>query len=57
MSQSWMQGYNSDVEYTSGYYREQEPSYINLCAIMHGIEPVSIDKSFTYPLSYGTAKI
>lgn len=48
MSQSWMQGYTSDVEYTSGYYREQEPAFINLCAIMHGVEPVSIDKSFTY---------
>jgi len=34
MSQSWMQGYTSDIEYTAGYYREQEPAFINLSAIM-----------------------
>ena len=48
MTPSWMQGYTSDIEYTSGYYRDQEPKLLNLSAIMHGIEPIDIDKSFTY---------
>ena len=48
MSQTWMQGYTSDIEYTAGYYREQEPAFLNLSAIMHGVEPVLIEKSFTY---------
>lgn len=48
MNPSWMQGYTSDIEYTAGYYREQEPALINVSAIMHGIEPVPTDKAFTY---------
>lgn len=46
--QVWMEGYESDIEYTSGYYREQEPNFLNLCAVMHGIEPINLDKGFTY---------
>ena len=48
MTPTWMEGYNSDTTYTSGYYREQEPEYINYSAVMHGIEPVALEKSFTY---------
>jgi len=48
MNPSWMQGHTSDIEYSAGYYREQEPALINMSAIMHGIEPVPMDKSFTY---------
>lgn len=48
MNQSWMDGYTSDIEYTSGYYREQEPEFINFSAVMHGVEPINLDKSFTY---------
>lgn len=46
--QAWMEGYESDIEYTAGYYREQEPDFLNLCAVLHGIEPISLDKGFTY---------
>lgn len=46
--QAWMEGYTSDVEYVAGYYREQEPDFLNLCAVMHGVAPVALDKSFTY---------
>jgi predicted O-methyltransferase YrrM len=46
--QTWMEGYESDIEYTSGYYREQEPDFLNLCALNHGIAPVNLEKGFTY---------
>jgi cyclopropane fatty-acyl-phospholipid synthase-like methyltransferase len=46
--QAWMEGYESDIEYTTGYYREQEPSFLNLCAVIHGIEPINLENGFTY---------
>lgn len=46
--QAWMEGYTSDVEYTLGYYREQEPDFLNLCAVMHGVAPIGLEKGFTY---------
>lgn len=46
--QAWMEGYTSDVEYTAGYYREQEPDFLNLCAVMHGVAPIGLGKGFTY---------
>lgn len=46
--QAWMEGYTSDVEYTTGYYREQEPDFLNLCAVMHGVAPINLEKGFTY---------
>lgn len=44
----WMEGYESDVEYISGYYREQEPDFLNLCALSQGIEPQDLSGNFTY---------
>ena len=46
--QAWMEGYESDIEYTAGYYREQEPDFLNLCLITQGIRPIEIDQGFTY---------
>ncbi|MBK8453059.1 MAG: class I SAM-dependent methyltransferase [Thiofilum sp.] len=46
--QTWMEGYESDVEYTTGYYREQEPNFLSLCAATHGIQTLDLDKPFTY---------
>lgn len=46
--QAWMEGYTSDVEYTAGYYREQEPDFLNLCAVLHGVAPVDLEQGFTY---------
>lgn len=46
--QAWMEGYESDIEYTAGYFREQEPDFLNLCAITHAVEPVDIENGFVY---------
>ncbi len=46
--QAWMEGYESDIEYTTGYYREQEPDFLNLCAATHGVAPIHLEKGFTY---------
>jgi SAM-dependent methyltransferase len=46
--QAWMEGYESDIEYTAGYYREQEPDFLNLCALTHKVEPRNLAKGFTY---------
>jgi SAM-dependent methyltransferase len=44
----WTAGYASDVEYTAGFYREQSPAYLNFVCVLHGMEPVALNKSFTY---------
>lgn len=44
----WTAGYASDIEYTAGFYREQSPTYLNFACVLNGIEPVSLDKPFTY---------
>ena len=46
--QAWMEGYESDIEYTAGYYREQEPDFLNLCLVAQGIQPIDIESEFTY---------
>jgi SAM-dependent methyltransferase len=44
----WTAGYASDVEYTAGFYREQSPGFLNFVCVLHGMEPVPLNKSFTY---------
>lgn len=44
----WTAGYASDVEYTSGFYREQSPSYLNFVCLVNGFEPVPLNRPFTY---------
>lgn len=46
--QTWMEGYESDIEYTTGYYREQEPNFLALCAATHGLQTLDLEKPFTY---------
>ena len=45
---SWMEGYSSDVEYTTSYYREVDPSFLNLCLVMAGVEPIDTSEEFSY---------
>jgi len=45
---SWMEGYNSDVEYISGYYKELSPEFINLCAISSNVQSIDTTKEFIY---------
>jgi SAM-dependent methyltransferase len=44
---TWTAGYNSSVAYTTGYYQEQSPSYLNACLVMQRVQPPSLEK-FTY---------
>ncbi|SAL31753.1 putative methyltransferase regulatory domain protein [Caballeronia sordidicola] len=44
---TWTAGYNSSVAYTTGYYQEQSPSFLNACLVMQRVQPPSLEK-FTY---------
>jgi hypothetical protein len=44
---TWTAGYNSSIAYTTGYYQEQSPSYLNACLVMQRVQPPSLEK-FTY---------
>jgi SAM-dependent methyltransferase len=44
----WTAGYASDVEYVAGFYREQSPAYLNFVTLLHGYEPVPLDRPFNY---------
>ena len=44
----WTSGYVSDIEYTSGFYREQSPAWLNFVCLLNGIEPVDLQQPFTY---------
>ncbi|MYN44829.1 methyltransferase domain-containing protein [Pseudoduganella sp. FT93W] len=44
----WTAGYASDIEYTTGFYREQSPAWMNLVCLLNGIEPLPLDKPYTY---------
>ncbi len=44
----WTAGYNSEVEYTAGFYREQSPVYLNFACVLQGYEPVPLDRPYTY---------
>ncbi|MBC3875797.1 class I SAM-dependent methyltransferase [Undibacterium flavidum] len=44
----WTAGYASGVEYTSGFYREQSPAYLNFVSILNRCEPIPLDQPFTY---------
>ena len=43
-----MEGYNSDSNYTIGHFKELNPEYLNMCAVLAGVEPVPIEDSFSY---------
>jgi predicted O-methyltransferase YrrM len=45
---SWNEGYVVDVEYTMGFYKELSPSYLNTMCVLNGVEPVPLDRPFTY---------
>ena len=46
----WSAGYNVDLGYTYGYYREQDPGWMDLCALLRGLRPPSA--SGVAPLRY-----
>lgn len=44
----WTSGYISDIEYTAGYYQEQNPLLLSFVAMVNGYEPPPLNKKFTY---------
>lgn len=48
MSQTRMEGYTSDISYTPCYLRKLDPEFINYSAVMHGREPITLEKGFTH---------
>lgn len=44
----WTAGYASDIEYTAGFYQEQSPHYLNLICALNSVEPIALDRPFTY---------
>lgn len=45
---NWNEGYATDVEYTTGFFPELSPSYLNFACVLNGVEPVPIQQSFSY---------
>jgi len=41
----WSLGYNVDFGYTYGHYRELDPHWLDLCSILKGVRPPSLDAS------------
>lgn len=58
---NWTAGYASDIEYVTGFYREQSPGWLNLVCLLNGIQPVPLDQPYNYcELGFGrglTAKV
>lgn len=44
----WTAGYASDIEYTAGFYPEQSPNLLNFACVMNEVEPVPLDRPYTY---------
>lgn len=44
---TWTAGYNNSVAYTTGYFHEQSPSFLNACLVMQRVQPPLLEK-FTY---------
>jgi SAM-dependent methyltransferase len=44
----WNDGYVADVEYLTGFFREQSPAFLNFACVLNGYEPIPLNKPFTY---------
>ncbi len=44
----WSEGYVADIDYTADFFREQSPQWLNFSCMLNGVEPVALDKPFTY---------
>jgi SAM-dependent methyltransferase len=45
---NWTSGYVSDIEYTAGFYPEQNPLLLNFVAVLNGYYPIPAQRNFTY---------
>ena len=44
----WHEGYVSDIDYVAEFFPEQSPSLLSFACILNGVEPVALDRPFTY---------
>ncbi|MBK3734743.1 methyltransferase family protein [Azospirillum brasilense] len=44
----WSDGYNADIAYTHGAYRELAPGYLSYVCLLNGIRPPRTDRPFRY---------
>ncbi len=44
----WNAGYIADIEYVTGFYREQSPDFLNFVCLLNGYEPHHLDDGYTY---------
>ena len=44
----WSDGYNADIAYTHGAYRELSPGFLAYVCLLNGIRPPRIDRPFRY---------
>lgn len=44
----WTGGYVADIEYVTGFYREQSPTFLNFVCLLNGFEPLPLRDGFTY---------
>jgi len=44
----WHEGYVSDIDYLAEFFPEQSPTLLSFACILNGIEPVPLDRPFTY---------
>jgi predicted O-methyltransferase YrrM len=47
-SNGWSNGYVTDNTYTTEFYLELSPEYLNAACVLQGVEPVPLDRPFTY---------
>ncbi|QCO19907.1 methyltransferase domain-containing protein (plasmid) [Azospirillum brasilense] len=45
---AWSDGYNADIAYTHGAYRELSPGYLSYVCLLNGVRPPRTDRPFRY---------
>jgi SAM-dependent methyltransferase len=45
---SWNNGYVADLQYPAWFFPNQGPVHLDFACVLNGVEPVALDKPFTY---------
>ncbi|RYL26318.1 MULTISPECIES: class I SAM-dependent methyltransferase [Acinetobacter] len=54
MSNTWTDGYQTEVNYTYGYYKDLSPNYQKFCLLLNGVDsPSSNEQHFHCELGFG----
>jgi len=44
----WSDGYVAGIDYPAAFFREQSPAHLSFSCVLNGVEPVPLDRPFTY---------